>query len=112
MSNLEGRVALVTGAAGGIGQARAFVASGMLVGISDVNIMALTALAAELGPENAIAVPADIAGPAACLSLVAAVRDHFGALHALVNNAALGMGVIRQNHFHRCVTIDDVSVEQ
>ena len=114
MSHLDGRVVLVTGAAGGIGHAlaRAFVASGMRVAISDVNITALTALAAELGPENAFAVPADIADPAACLSLVAAARDHFGALHALVNNAALGMGTIRQDHFHRCVTIDDVSVEQ
>ncbi len=114
MSELNGRVALITGAAGGIGQAlaRAFVAAGMKVGISDVNAPALDALAAELGPEHAFAMAADVSEPAACVALVGNVHSHFGALHCLVNNAALGMGVIRQDHFEKPVTIDDVSVEQ
>jgi NAD(P)-dependent dehydrogenase (short-subunit alcohol dehydrogenase family) len=113
MSDQNGRVALITGAAGGIGQAlaREFVAAGMRVGLSDVNAEALHALAAELGPD-AFAHPADVSDPAACVALVAAVREKFGGLHALVNNAALGMGAIRADHHQRTVTIDDVSVEQ
>ena len=114
MKELKGRVVLITGAAGGIGQAlaRKFVAAGMRVGMSDVNAPALNALAAELGAEHAFAMPADVSDPDACQALVAGVHKNFGALHCLVNNAALGMGVIRQNHFETPVTIDDVSVEQ
>jgi NAD(P)-dependent dehydrogenase (short-subunit alcohol dehydrogenase family) len=42
---------------------------------------------------------------------VAAVAARFGALHALVNNAGLGMGIIRQDHMTKPVGIDEVSVE-
>lgn len=110
---LTDRVVLVTGAAGGIGQAlcRAFAAAGMRVGVCDINLPAAQRLAAELGPSQAIAVEADVADPRSCEAAVAATAGRFGALHALVNNAALGMGMIRQDHMTRPVTVDEVSLE-
>jgi NAD(P)-dependent dehydrogenase (short-subunit alcohol dehydrogenase family) len=108
----ENRVALLTGAAGGIGQAlaREFVRAGWKIGITDVNRSALEALAETLG-ENALAVASDVSDPASCVALVDRVRGHFGGLHALVNNAALGMGLVRQDHFSRQVQIEDITTE-
>jgi NAD(P)-dependent dehydrogenase (short-subunit alcohol dehydrogenase family) len=113
MTDLSGRVVLVTGAAGGIGQAlcRAFAAAGMRVGVCDVNAAGAGRLAGELGAEHAIAVEGDVADPAACERAVAAVSSRFGALHALVNNAGLGMGIIRRDHMTIPVKLDEVSVE-
>jgi NAD(P)-dependent dehydrogenase (short-subunit alcohol dehydrogenase family) len=106
-------VVLVTGAAGGIGQAlcRAFAASGMLVGVCDINRTGADRLARELGAERTVAVEGDVADPASCERAVAAVTTRFGALHALVNNAGLGMGIIRQDHMTNPVVLDEVSVE-
>lgn len=113
MTDLTGRVVLVTGAAGGIGQAlcRAFAAAGMRVGVCDVNSAGAERLAAELGADRAIAVEGDVADPASCERAVAAVAGRYGALHALVNNTGLGMGIIRQDHMTKPVEIDEVSVE-
>lgn len=106
------RVAILTGAAGGIGQAlaREFVRAGWQLGITDVNRAALEALAESLG-DNVLAVPSDVSDAASCVALVDRVRGHFGGLHALVNNAAIGMGTIRQDHFTRQVQIEDVTTE-
>ena len=106
------RVAIITGAAGGIGQAlaREFVRAGWKIGISDVNRAALNALAATLDG-NALAVTTDVSDPASCVALVEQVRGYFGDLHAVVNNAALGMGLIRQDHFSRQVQIEDITPE-
>jgi NAD(P)-dependent dehydrogenase (short-subunit alcohol dehydrogenase family) len=112
LTEVTNRVVLVTGAAGGIGQAlcRAFAAAGMRVGVCDVNRMGSERLAAELGPERALAVEGDVSDPTACDRAVAAVTERFGGLHALVNNAGLGMGIIRQDHMTKPVTLDEVSV--
>jgi NAD(P)-dependent dehydrogenase (short-subunit alcohol dehydrogenase family) len=113
VSETTGRAVLVTGAAGGIGQAlcRAFAAAGMRVGVCDVNLAGAERLAAELGPEQAIAVAADVTDPASCDDAVAAVSRRFGSLHALVNNAGLGMGIIRQDHMTKPVALEEVSVK-
>ncbi len=112
-SGLAARVAIVTGGAGGIGAAlaRVFVAHGMRVAIVDVAAEAARRLEQELGAEHAAAMPADISDPAACAAVVRQTADRFGGLHVLVNNAALGMGVIRQDHFTRMVRIEDISPE-
>lgn len=112
MTDVTDRVVLVTGAAGGIGQAlcRAFAAAGMLVGVCDVNAAGAERLATELGAGRAIALEGDVADPASCERAVAAVAGRFGALHALVNNAGLGMGIIRQDHMTNPVALEEVSV--
>jgi NAD(P)-dependent dehydrogenase (short-subunit alcohol dehydrogenase family) len=112
-ADLDGKVALITGGAGGIGQAlaRAFVAQGMRVGICDVMRDTAETLARELGPAHAIAVAVDVADPTACAQAVETVAARFGALYALVNNAGLGMGLVRTEHMDGATRIEDVSVE-
>lgn len=94
MSNrLSGKVAIVTGAGGGIGAAtaRAFVAQGAKVIATDINEEAVTALAAELG-ENAHGMRHDSADEGQWKSVVAEAVSRFGGLHILVNNAGVGHG--------------------
>ncbi|WP_135467897.1 3-oxoacyl-[acyl-carrier-protein] reductase [Crenalkalicoccus roseus] len=88
MFRLDGRVALVTGATGGIGAAiaRALHAQGAQVALTGRRAAELEALAGELG-ERAMAVPADLAEPEAAARLVEAVEKGLGGPDILVNNA-------------------------
>jgi len=88
MFGLDGKVALVTGATGGIGAeiARALHRQGAKVALSGTRREVLETLAAELG-EGALAVPADLSDPAAPQALVEQVEKAFGQLDILVNNA-------------------------
>ena len=90
MFSLESRVALVTGASGGIGGAiaRSLHAQGASVVLSGTRRDALDALAAELGDRAHVCV-ADLSDPAAADALVAAAEAAAGPLHILVNNAGL-----------------------
>ena len=87
MFSLAGKMALVTGASGGIGAAiaRALHAQGATVALSGTRRDALDALAAELGT-RAHALPADLRDPAAPDALVAEA-DKIAPLDILVNNA-------------------------
>jgi NAD(P)-dependent dehydrogenase (short-subunit alcohol dehydrogenase family) len=113
LGDLDGKVALITGGAGGIGEAlaRAFVAHGMRVGVCDVRPDGAEALARELGSERALAIAADVADPAACARAVDAVAARFDGLHVLVNNAGLGMSLVRRDHMDGKTRIEDVSIE-
>ena len=88
MFRLDGKVALVTGASGGIGAAiaRALHVQGAKVVLSGTRTEALDALAQELG-ERAHVCPADLRDPAAPDALVAAAEAAAGPLAILVNNA-------------------------
>ena len=89
MFRLDGKLALVTGATGGIGAAiaRTLHAQGANVVVSGTRREALEALAAELG-ERAHACPADLRDPAAPDALISAA-EAIGPLSILVNNAGL-----------------------
>lgn len=93
MDQFEGRVAVITGAASGIGKgiARTAAREGMRVVLADVETRALEAAAAEvveLGAE-VLAVPTDVTDPDAVEALAAAAYDRFGAVHLLCNNAGV-----------------------
>jgi NAD(P)-dependent dehydrogenase (short-subunit alcohol dehydrogenase family) len=90
MKELSGKVAVVTGAASGIGEAlaRRFAAEGMRVVLADVERDALARVARDLGP-NALAVPTDVARLADVEALARATLDAFGAVHVVCNNAGV-----------------------
>lgn len=83
------KVAVVTGAASGIGEAtaRRFAAEGARVVVSDLDEEAGRRLAAEIGGHF---VPADVSDPAQVEALMQAAVDRYGALHVLHNNAGIG----------------------
>ena len=90
MRDLAGRVAVVTGGAGGIGLAmgRAFAGRGMRVVLADVEEPALAKAAAEI--PGALAVPADVTSPASMAELADQAYQAFGAVHLLCCNAGVG----------------------
>jgi len=89
-----GRVAVVTGAASGIGLglARRFAAEGMRVVMADVEAPALEAAAAEVGRDGAEVLPVvtDVADAGSVAGLRDAALHAFGAVHLLCNNAGVG----------------------
>ena len=94
MEQLEGRVAVVTGGAGGIGlgMVRAFAGAGMRVVIADVRKDAIDAAVAELTGRGheAIGVPTDVSKLSEVEALAAAALDAFGRVNVLCNNAGVG----------------------
>jgi 3-oxoacyl-[acyl-carrier protein] reductase len=98
MFDLSGKMALVTGASGGLGGAiaRALHGQGASVALSGTRREALEALAGELG-DRARVLPCDLADSAAVEALVPAAEAAMGRLDILVNNA----GVTRDNLFMR-----------
>jgi len=87
---LQGKSAVITGAARGIGRAfaAAYVAEGATVAIADINLKAAEATAAAIGP-TAYAVHLDVTAQASIESCVAMVQARAGGLDILINNAAL-----------------------
>jgi NAD(P)-dependent dehydrogenase (short-subunit alcohol dehydrogenase family) len=88
------RVALITGAARGIGLATAkrFLAEGWSVGLLDIESELLQAAVAELSvPERTLALVCDVSDPAQVTATFAKVAKHFGRLDALVNNAGIAI---------------------
>jgi 3-oxoacyl-[acyl-carrier protein] reductase len=106
MPGVEGRVALVTGGAQGIGAevAKRLAAGGASVGVLDLQQDAAQAVADEITAAGgkAIGVGADVSKREQVEGAVAAVAGEFGGLHILVNNA----GVIRDNLLFK-MTDDD-----
>lgn len=90
MGRLEGKVAVITGAARGMGQshARVFVREGARVVLTDLNDSAGQALAAELG-DNAVFVRQDVTSAASWQEVVSAAVSRFGTIDILVNNAGI-----------------------
>jgi 3-hydroxybutyrate dehydrogenase len=91
---LDKKIAIVTGAASGIGKAiaRRFVAEGASVAIADLNLEAANATAAELtkiGPGKAMGIAMDVTSEQAVNDGVAAVVKAWGTVDILVSNAGI-----------------------
>ncbi|MEH6738196.1 MAG: L-iditol 2-dehydrogenase [Sulfitobacter sp.] len=90
MNRLDGKSALITGAARGIGRgfAESFIAEGATVAIADINLDAAEQTARELG-DAAYAVQLDVSDQDSIDSAIASVVAQAGKLDILINNAAL-----------------------
>ncbi len=88
---LNDKVSLITGAAGGIGLgiAKRFIAAGSKVAIADINMEAARQVVAELGEDRAMAVAMDVTDEDAVNAGVQAVIDRWGRVDVLVSNAGV-----------------------
>jgi galactitol 2-dehydrogenase len=90
MKKLEGKTALITGAARGIGlaYAKAYVREGAQVAIADIDFDAAMRAASEIG-DQAYPVKIDVSRQESIEACVATCLDHSGGIDILINNAAL-----------------------
>jgi NAD(P)-dependent dehydrogenase (short-subunit alcohol dehydrogenase family) len=96
MGRLDGKVALITGGASGMGMvaAKLFAAEGARVVLSDIADDAGEAVAKEIeaSGDEAAYVHADVSDPTDAEAMVAATVERFGGLHVLYNNAGVMLG--------------------
>jgi NAD(P)-dependent dehydrogenase (short-subunit alcohol dehydrogenase family) len=112
------RTAIVTGAAGGIGQAMVvgLLGAGMRVAAVDRTAAGLTALA-EAARErqqgaNLLTIEADLAEDESIERIVAAARARFGTIDILVNNAGVGQAALRRDNRTNPIKFWEVTPEQ
>jgi 3-oxoacyl-[acyl-carrier protein] reductase len=88
--SIAGRTAIITGAAGGMGRATAllFAAEGANVAVTDLDLAACEAVAAEAGP-NAKAFALDVSDHDAIRRVIGDIAVHFGGIDILINNAGI-----------------------
>lgn len=95
MKDLQGKVAVITGAAEGIGKAlaRRAATDGMKLVLADIDMGALDALTAELTDAGAECLPlrTDVSKAEDVEALAEAAYEHYGAVHLLVNNAGVAI---------------------
>ncbi len=113
---LAGKVAVVTGGAGGIGRAcvQRFAAEGAKVVVADIDPEAGAAVAAELGDSVAFH-RTDVTDAEQVQSMVDFAVSHFGGLHVMLNNAGVASKMARFLHddltdFQRVVNINLLGV--
>lgn len=90
MNRLKGKVAIITGAAGGLGEAdaRLFAQEGAQVILADINVGEGERIAREIGPQTTF-MRLDVRNEGEWQQLIAAVMLRYGRLDILVNNAGV-----------------------
>src|SRR4051794_6436380 len=113
-----GRVAIVTGAAGGIGRAlvHGLLGAGIRVAAVDRTAEGLGIVAAnarQQGKETALlTIEADLASDAAPADIVGRTRGHFGKIDILVNNAGVGQATLRAQNWQQPIRFWEVRPDQ
>jgi NAD(P)-dependent dehydrogenase (short-subunit alcohol dehydrogenase family) len=96
MYNVEGKTAVVTGAASGmgLGMAHSFATAGMSVVLADIEASRLDTAVNGLkaNGHRAIGVVTDVSDESQIQALAQAAIDEFGAVHLVANNAGIGIG--------------------
>jgi NAD(P)-dependent dehydrogenase (short-subunit alcohol dehydrogenase family) len=108
---IAGKVAIVTGAAGGIGKALvvdAFVKEDLRVVALDIDEKGVRALQDKHGDAKVLGLRVDVSDPEDCRRQVATVAERLGTVHILVNNAALGMNSGADAYDDEHLQIEDV----
>jgi NAD(P)-dependent dehydrogenase (short-subunit alcohol dehydrogenase family) len=111
MKRLEGKSAIITGAARGIGKAfaKAYVQEGATVAIADLNVEGAEKAALEIG-DNAYAVRLDVTDQESIDAAVKSVEDRTGGIDILINNAALfdlaPISEISRESYHRLFSVN------
>ena len=109
-NQLDGKIIIVTGAAGGLGRAmvEALVAHGAKVAVVDVAMDRLEALTALKGPGEVLPLAADLRDIKACAAIASRAIEALGGLHGLVNNAGIGLSSIREDYYVNNIKFWDV----
>ena len=110
--SLDGRVVIVTGAAGGFGQVicSSFLEAGAKVVAIDVSNEALKVIEKQNSTyrkETLITKAVDVSDYFQCQTAVHEAADYFDGVDILINNAGLGMGSVRRDHHIKLVSIDE-----
>ncbi|MEC7489419.1 MAG: SDR family oxidoreductase [Pseudomonadota bacterium] len=99
----DNRVALVTGAGGGLGGAmtEALAVAGYRVAALDVSeeLAKQTAMKRPDLADSILPIGGDVRSPVACQDAITQTVENFGALHMLVNNAGIGQSSIREDYY-------------
>jgi NAD(P)-dependent dehydrogenase (short-subunit alcohol dehydrogenase family) len=112
------RVAIVTGAAGGIGKAmtRALLAAGIQVAGVDRDREPLEALAGSAREQGKgselLTIQTDLAKDSAAEEITKATRDRFSRIDILVNNAGIGPGALRADSWQRPLKFWEITPDQ
>lgn len=114
MNKLDGKVAIITGGAAGMGEthARLFIDQGAKVVITDIDQEKGTALADELG-EHALFIEHDVTDEDGWKTVVEKTEEKFGPVNVLVNNAGISPALSTNSsleEYMQVVNINQVSI--
>lgn len=114
MSQLQGRVCIVTGAGSGLGlaMAKGLLAAGAQVAALDISTERLAQVTVNAPQGKCLTLACDIRKESDCAKAVEQVIAQFGAIHILVNCAGLGMPHVRHDYLSNPVRFWEIDPQK